>query len=475
MIRSTRDDVPLGSTVVGSYTLSRTASEGRGELADERWWLAGPSPNTEGGAVRIAMVGQKGIPASYGGVEKAVEEVAARLVARGHDVTVYNRWQPGPKPREHRGIRLRYVPAPGSKHLQNLAQSALGTALATASRHDVVHYHALGPCLASPLARLRPKARVVVTIQGRDDQRAKWGKGAQAVLATAAWMAARIPHGGIAVSRQLQREFGEEFGTDVTYIPNGVAAVPEAPVPDPDPLETFGLEPGRYLINVGRLVPEKAIDQLLAAYPDVPGDVKLVIVGGSSHTDDYVDRLQRLAAADDRIVLTGPVYGAGTDRLFRNALGYVMPSLLEGLPLALLEAISYGLPVAVSDIEPHVEVVGADSAAGHRIFGAGDAASMVAALTELVEHPERERQAAQQLQARVLHEFSWERITDRTEALYRELLGTAEPEVIDLTEAETPVMIDLVDTEASAAQHATIDLRSDPALESAGAGRDAGV
>ncbi|MDH4148566.1 MAG: glycosyltransferase, partial [Acidimicrobiia bacterium] len=259
------------------------------------------------------------------------------------------------------------------------------------------------------------------------------------------------------------------------YIPIGVAAVPEAPVPDPDPLETFGLEPGRYLINVGRLVPEKAIDQLLAAYPDVPGDVKLVIVGGSSHTDDYVDRLQRLAAADDRIVLTGPVYGAGTDRLFRNALGYVMPSLLEGLPLALLEAISYGLPVAVSDIEPHVEVVGADSAAGHRIFGAGDAASMVAALTELVEHPERERQAAQQLQARVLHEFSWERITDRTEALYRELLGIAEPEVIDLTEAETPVMIDLVDTEASAAQHATIDLRSDPALESAGAGRDAGV
>jgi glycosyltransferase involved in cell wall biosynthesis len=154
----------------------------------------------------------------------------------------------------------------------------------------------------------------------------------------------------------------------------------------------------------------------------VDGDVKLAIVGGSSHTEEYVERLQRLAAADDRIVLTGPVYGAGTDRLFRNAMGYVMPSLLEGLPLALLEAISYGLPLVVSDIEPHLEVVGV-SGPGKRVFTAGDLDDLARQLKALVADPEGERQAAEALRSRVLHEYSWDRIADRTEALYRELLG----------------------------------------------------
>lgn len=372
--------------------------------------------------MRIAMIGQQGIPASYGGVERAVEEVSARLAARGHDVTVFNRWERDQKVREYRGINIRYVPTFGGKHLRNLSQSLGGTILATAGGYDIVHYHALGPCLTSPIARLRRNSRVTVTIQGRDDRRAKWGRGAQVVLSTAAWMAANVPHGGIAVSRQLQREFREEFGKDVSYIPNGVSLPAELPAPQDDPLERFGLEPGKYLLNVGRLVPEKAIDHLLAAYPKVPGDVKLAIVGGSSHTDEYVERLSRLAANDERIVLTGPVYGAGTDRLFRNAMGYVMPSLLEGLPLALLEAISYGLPLVVSDIEPHLEVVGA-SGPGKRVFTAGDLDGLAAQLTELVDHPATERRAAASVQTRVLHEYSWDRITDRTEALYRELLA----------------------------------------------------
>ena len=186
------------------------------------------------------------------------------------------------------------------------------------------------------------------------------------------------------------------------------------------------MKTGSYLINVGRLVPEKAIDQLLVAYANVPTDTKLVIVGGSSHTDGYVDRLHELAGNDKRIVLTGPIYGAGTDRLFRNALGYVMPSLLEGLPLALLEGISYGMPVVVSDIEPHLEVVGA-SAPGQRVFKAGDLEDMAKKISELVADPAGERSAAHQLQQRVLEEYSWERITDKTEALYASLLGLPAP------------------------------------------------
>lgn len=374
--------------------------------------------------MRIAMIGQRGIPARYGGVEKAVEELAARLVQRGHRVTAFNAREPGQAPlAEHRGIELKYLPAFGGKHLRNLTQSLGGSASTLFDRYDIVHYHALGPCLATPVARLRPGARLVVTIQGRDDQRAKWGKAAKLVLSSAAWMSANVTHGGITVSRQLQREFREQFHKETAYIPNGVAVVSERAVtPDEDPLIRFGLEPGRYLINIGRLVPEKAIDQLLRVWPRVDTAVKLAIVGGSSHTDEFVDRLQRLAAQDDRIVLTGPVYGAGQDRLFRNAAGYVMPSLLEGLPLALLEAISYGLPVVVSDIPPHLEVVGS-SEAGQRVFKAGDLDDMAKQLQLMVEDLPGEREAAQLLHDRVVDEYSWERVTDKTEAYYESLLS----------------------------------------------------
>lgn len=370
------------------------------------------------------MIGQKGIPAQYGGVEKAVEELAARLVQRGHHVTAFNKKEPGqPQPAEHRGIELRYVNAVGGKHMRNMTQSLVGTMSTLTKHYDIVHYHALGPCLASPVARLRPSARVVVTIQGRDDQRAKWSRPAQMVLSTAAWMSANVPHGGIAVSRQLQREFRDQFGRDTQYIPNGVAVVEEKAVSaEDDPLVRFGLQPGRYLVNIGRLVPEKAIDQLLRAYSKVDTDVRLAIVGGSSHTDDFVDRLHRIAANDPRIVLTGPVYGPGQDRLFRQAAGYVMPSLLEGLPLALLEAISYGLPVTVSDIPPHLEVVGS-SDPGQRVFKAGDLDDMAKQLQLMVDDLAGERDAAQMLHERVIDEYSWERVTDKTEAFYETLLG----------------------------------------------------
>lgn len=374
--------------------------------------------------MRIAMIGQKALPAQYGGVEKAVEELAARLVQRGHHVTAFNKTGEGSDVTltSHRGIELRYVPTFGGKHMGSTTQSFSATVTSLRRRYDIVHYHALGPCLASPIARLRRGSRLVVTIQGRDDQRAKWGRTARTVLSTAAWMSAHVPHAGIAVSRQLQHEFKEQFGRDTTYIPNGVALAPEAAVcADDDPLDRYGLESGRYLINIGRLVPEKAIDQLIRAYTHVDTDVRLAIVGGSSHTDDFVDGLAHLAGADPRVVLTGPVYGPGQDRLFRQAAGYVMPSLLEGLPLALLEAISYGLPVLVSDIPPHLEVVGS-SEAGQRVFRAGDLEDLTKQLQGLVDDLAGEREAAQILHDRVIEEYSWERVTDKTEALYLQLL-----------------------------------------------------
>jgi len=386
--------------------------------------------------MRIAMIGQKGIPANYGGVEKAVEEVSALLVERGHEVTVFNvADSDAPQPRFHRGIRLRYVKTPDSKHLGQLVQSAKAASLSALAGYDIVHFHALGPCLFTPIPRLRPGTRVVATVQGRDDQRAKWNRPARVALGTAARMSATVPHQVITVSGQLQAEYEQEFDRETVHIPNGVTPIGPAPAygPDDNP-EHFGLEPGKYLINVGRLVPEKAVDKLIRAFRSVPGDTKLAIVGGSSHTDGYVDTLEQLAAADPRVVLTGPVYGHGLDALYRHAMGYVMPSDLEGLPLSLLEGISYGLPVVVSDIGPHLEVV-KDSAPGRRVFPAGNLELMSKQLAALVTNPAEEQRAAQELMDRVMVDFSWDRITTLTEQVYENALSgsaTATQDVVDL-------------------------------------------
>jgi glycosyltransferase involved in cell wall biosynthesis len=373
--------------------------------------------------MRVAMIGQKGIPATYGGVERAVEELSAKLVERGHEVTVFNRRASRDEPiREHRGIRLVPVAATQGKYTGNLTQSLAGVLRTVPERYDVVHFHAMGPSLWSPVARYVGRTKVVATVQGRDDQRAKWGGLAQLMLRSAAWTSANVPDEVIVVSRQLQREFADEYGRSTHHIPNGATPVDWDRAVDTSVLDRFDLEGRTYLLNVGRLVPEKAIDQAILAFRRIDTDARLVIVGGSSHTSEYVAHLHRLAAADDRVILTGPIYGDELHALFVHADAYVMPSLLEGLPLALLEAANYRLPLVVSDIEPHVEVVTADEP-GHRVFRTGDVDALRCAIDQtLIDLPFTEA-ACKDLEERVAEEFSWDRITSLTEDVYEQALG----------------------------------------------------
>lgn len=375
--------------------------------------------------MRVAMIGQKGIPATYGGVERAVEELSARLVQRGHEVTVFNRrTSPDEVVSEHRGIRLVPVRATDGKYTGNLTQSLSGVLRTVPEHFDIAHFHAMGPCLWSPVARYVGRTRVVATVQGRDDQRAKWGTVAQSILHTAAWMSAKVPDEVIVVSRQLQQELREQYGRETHHIPNGATPVDWSRPIGTGVLERFDLVDSTYLLNVGRLVPEKAIDQAIRAFRRIDTDCKMVIVGGSSHTSEYVDHLHRLAAADDRVILTGPIYGDELHDLFVHADGYVMPSLLEGLPLALLEAVNYRLPLVVSDIGPHLEVVGSDEP-GHRVFRTGDVEDLRRALQQtLVELPFTEA-ACKDLEQQVAEEYSWERITSLTEDVYEEALHGA--------------------------------------------------
>lgn len=368
------------------------------------------------------MIGQRGVPATFGGVERHVEELGAELVDRGHDVTTFCRtnYVPG-RPGHCRGMRLRHLPTVGTKHLDAICHSGLCTAAIVGKGFDIVHYHGLGPGLASPVPRWLSRAKVVWTVHGRDDQRAKWGLAARQVLGTASWMSARVPDAIIAVSEDLTAFYASRYGRVADYIPNGVVP-PTRRLPGAT-LQRLGLHPGRYLLFVGRLVPEKAPDVLIRAFRRLEGDFRLVIVGGSSFTSSYLTVLEELAASDPRVILVGYQYGEALEELYSNAGVFVLPSSLEGLPLTLLEAGAFGIPIVASDIPPHLEVLGPSDRAGRRTFPPGRETDLVAALYRSLQDPIAERAAADSFRDEVLARYRWDRIADRTEEVYRRILA----------------------------------------------------
>ncbi|MCW3019682.1 MAG: glycosyl transferase family 1, partial [Solirubrobacterales bacterium] len=367
--------------------------------------------------LRIAMLGTRGIPASYGGVERSVDELSARLAQRGHSVTVYcrNQYCETRQP-TYRGVNLKYLPALNTKHLEAISHTALATVDALAHRFDIVHYHGTGPSLLAFLPRLLGRP-VVVTVQGLDYERAKWDRVASQVLRAGAWSSAHTANRTIVVSRTLERHFHRQYATSPTYIPNGV----ELPV-DMTRVPPFGLESDGYLLFLGRLVPEKGVRLLIRAYRGLETDVPLVIAGPSSHSDEYVAELNREAAGDARVRFVGAVYGETKDALLANALAFCQPSDLEGLPIALLEAMSHGCVPVVSDLPEHLEVVRGHGTDVGLVFRCGDVASLRAALSVVL--AQRELKARDEAAARaiVAKHYSWDDIARDVEAVYLDLV-----------------------------------------------------
>lgn len=365
------------------------------------------------------MIGQQGIPARHGGVERAVEEVGARLAERGHEVVAFNTVRSGPRQTEwHRGIQLRAVRGTQGKFTGNLTASLHSTLITLSEQFDIVHFHAMGPSIFSPLPRLRPGTKVVVTIHGRDDLRAKWGRAARLVLSLSAHIAVTAPHALLAVSEALVGEITDDFGRTPIYVRNGVNE-PAPASAESTPRPTLDGRP--YILSVGRLVPEKAVDQLIAAFARIDADMQLVVVGGASGASGFEQSVNDGAAADPRVALLGPVYGEELDALYRGASLFAMPSMLEGLPLSVLEASSFGLPIICSDIPPHLEIVDADGP-GHRVHRTGDVASLSEAISRALVDPDCENAGARVLQASVLDRYSWETAASELESVYRGLI-----------------------------------------------------
>ena len=312
--------------------------------------------------MKIAMLGHKRIPSREGGIEIVVEELATRMVEKGHQVTVYNRKGKNVadksadleahKLKEYKGIKLVNVFTSEKKALNAILYSFNATWRAVFKKYDVIHFHAEGPCSMIPIAKFFGK-RTVATIHGLDWARSKWGGFATKFLKFGEKMAAKHADEIIVLSKNVQNYFKETYGRDTHYIPNGVN-LPTLKAPDIITKE-YGLKGDDYILFLARLVPEKGLHYLLNAYREIDTDKKLVIAGGASHSSEYVDEIKALAARDERVIMTGFVQGQKLEELFSNAYVYGLPSDLEGMPISLLEALSYGRRCLVSDIDENVE------------------------------------------------------------------------------------------------------------------------
>lgn len=351
------------------------------------------------------------------GVERVVEELSTRLVARGHDVTVFCRRRYNQRRLDSfRGVTLVDLPALYTKHFEAISHTLLAS-LRVLRGYDIVHYHAIGPSLVSFLPRLAGRG-VVATVHGLDWQREKWRGAAKLILRAGAWTAVHFPHRTIVVSQSLQRRYAEEYRRPTMYIPNGVTIAAPRPA---DRIRRFGVSGNDYTLFLGRIVPEKGCHFLIEAFRGLKTDSKLLIAGSSSYTDEYYTRLQAAAAGDPRIVFTGPLYGIEKEEVFSNARCVVQPSTLEGMPIVLLEALSYGCPVLCSNIPENAEVLRADadgSSPYGSLFKSASVEDLRTRLSALLAGTDgREKGLAGK--AYVEKTYSWDQITAQTEEVYQ--------------------------------------------------------
>ncbi|MDP3985721.1 MAG: glycosyltransferase family 4 protein [bacterium] len=377
--------------------------------------------------MKIAMLGQKGIPTAFGGIERHVEELSTRLANRGHEVVVYCRpWYcqaSSLKPQASSNLKLVSTASLKLKNLDAISHTFFSSLHAILKeRPDVYHYHGVGPALLAFLPRIfRPRARVIVTFHCIDRKHQKWSLFARIMLRLGEWAACRFAHRTITVSRTLSQYCRDVYETDTVYIPNGIS---EHGIADPSLLKRFDLAPDGYIAMVSRLVRHKGAHYLVEACniireerPELIQNKKLAIVGDSAFTDEYVQSLKGMAEGNPSIVFTGYQSGAMLEALFSGASFIVHPSESEGLPIAVLEAMSYGKVVLASDIPENREVV-----ADHGFqFPSGDIVVLKEKIIDLLEHQDQLEKLGAEARTFVLREYHWDDIATQVESLYKQL------------------------------------------------------
>lgn len=372
--------------------------------------------------MKIAVFGHKRIPSREGGVEVVAEELSTRMAKLGHKVVCYNRSGHHVSGQQYdtyasglyQGVQLKTVPTLDKKGLAAVTSSFFAAICASFSKAQVVHIHAEGPAFMTWLPKLFGK-KVIVTVHGLDWQREKWKQGfASKYIRWGEKMAVRYADHMIVLSKGVQRYFLDTYGRETVYIPNGVSK--PTPAEAEQITQCYGLHKDDYILFLGRLVPEKGIHYLIEAYRGLHTDKKLVIAGGVSDSGEYGDRLKQLAGDNEQILFTGFVQGRILEELYSNAYLYVLPSDLEGMPLSLLEAMSYGNCCVTSDIPECTEAT-QDKAVS---FPKGDVAALHRCLQGLCDDPALVASFKAQASDYICSQYSWDATTEKTLALYRE-------------------------------------------------------
>lgn len=361
--------------------------------------------------MRIFVTGTRGIPDIPGGVEKHCQELYPLIAAAGHQVLLATRipyikkesntWQ---------GVELVHLYAPQSKSLEAIVHTFLAVLEAKRRQADLIHIHAVGPGLLAPFARLLG-LKVVVTNHGPDYDRQKWGPLAKTVLRLGEYLGGKFANQVIVISSVIAEIIRNRCGRESNLIYNGV------PLPDRSEsknyLEQTGIKPKNYILAVARFVPEKGLHDLINAFADLKGNYQLVIAGDADHETTYSRKLKELAAEDERIILTGYITGEDLNQVFSHARLFCLPSYHEGLPIALLEAMSYGLPLLVSDIPANKEV----ELPGNRFFKCGDIEDLKSKLGTLLEK-KFSLAEQQKVTAQIKELYNWAKIAKQTISAY---------------------------------------------------------
>ncbi len=365
--------------------------------------------------MRLAFIGQKGLPATVGGVERYVEDLTSQLVCAGHDVFVYTRPHYTDKQLTNfKGINLISLPSINTKHLDAISHTIIASIHASFQKFDVIHFQSIGPALVCWLPKLlNHDVKIIATLQSRDYEHQKWGAFAKLSLKFGERLMCLFADELVVVTEGMSNYVKEKYGRETTYIPNGANLYDNV---GSDLLGQWDLTPNNYLISVSRLVRHKGLVYLIKAFKELATDKKLVIVGDSAFSDDYVNEIKDLAKGDDRIIFTGNQTGEMLAQLYGNAYLFVQPSESEGLSLALLEAMARRRAVLVSDITENLAAIGT---AGF-VFANKNTEDLKNKLTYLLNNESLIINKGEEARARIATNFNWSVIARDMANLYSE-------------------------------------------------------
>lgn len=368
--------------------------------------------------MRVAVTGLRGFPNIQGGIETHGQYLYPLLVEHGVNVTVFGR---SPylekKVQVYKGVTIRALPCPRFSSLETAIHTFLSVLYCgLVSRPDLIHIHAVGPGLFVPLARMFG-LRVVFTHHGEDYHRQKWGSFASLLLKLGEKFGAKYSNSVISISRGIKGLVEEKYGVVSSLIPNGVEL---KPIPTSQgELNQFGVRPYEYILVVGRLVPEKRQDDLISAFAKLKSkqkwsNLKLVIVGAADHKSAFCKAIESQAKSMDGIVMAGFQTGVALSQLYRWAGVFCLPSSHEGLPIALLEAMSAGCPVLASNIAPNLEV----GLAAYEYFELGNIESLAEKI-EIALQKGGESYDPEVNRAMVAQRYDWRSIASETLIAYK--------------------------------------------------------